>query len=888
MAYRYQPALAALGRDLSPVGMGELLQPKGLSVADRLRFTDAEGQIRVERLTQNNVVLGEFSLNLKTKSHWSQAAKTVGLKERELHARYLEFRRTGISDVTLGRSNAPVLPPNPPRFTLKDLTGGIPPADFPTFDEALAAEYAGVDPSICWDGTDDCCCLDVDFHGDLSAPPDWHNLSMHAEQVQPAPAWYWRSKSGGIHALYQRLAGIPADELAAVAGLYFRRMVGGAVELKHETRRPPASVVPIRCTPTSEIGALGSLYCEQSASDEEVAAWLTERGFIVGERYCHTACPVAPSERAAGNSPPVVIYPDHVYCYICAADGVLCGAKAPGWFPYFALCGESHDTLLKTCVDNFTHWDHAKYVVGRVIAEERLARQIYSACLRKRWGDDPRVDAVFVAGRRVLRFHDYWGEPGGRPLMLTRTSPILMDLPAAQRPPDEEGQCRPDGKRCEWFAQSVDLTAEGYPPLVTIWGCQLTANQDLPSRMVFTVLPTADLAPVNMRANRPRYIPAARRMKEEDAWTTIERAYPKVNRQLVKLLIAAKGCAEYCSGLPPFIFLMGPTGSGKTGSPMLAASICGDSVKIIPFNRDTVRLRQGMLNAKQSGSFAVFDEFLKQATAHKMPLDTAMEVLLGFTPNSVSHEMYIGPVALGTLPVCIWCDTTIPPEIQQHQQIGRRMIYHRLDSELSWEDPLRDSRICKPELLRVNGGSEYIAAANAILSDVIDAYFAPGPPSDFEVIAKKLGFAKLRDSDTNQDRREAIRTWFAALCSAPELTGPDKRRWPHPAWRMVYIRDSRGGKPDPLTDAWLALMDAGKPTESRAIAETDLQVCLGLSCPARLETKGNGERVVMRIANSDQSLFNGEMKSAMELEPNAARVGGSGDAERSESPAGGG
>lgn len=805
---------------------------------ERLVFSDGTKRGNrtktIVRRMRGDVIVAETSQYFDADHQFVAAAKSLGLDRQTVQLAV----RNQPADYIIGEARVE-------QFRVRPLTSSVV-TSFNTIREAIEHSLTVADSTIEWDATSGVCALDADFEPDLT------DARAFCMTVEPAPLAWWISRSGGLRLIYAAEQGWPADELAAAGSVaLLRRFPLAKIELLHRTRRPPGSELNWR-VPTTDVAAIKSMGGTTSLTDEDVQAWLISRGFEPGQRYPHDRCPVNPdASRAAGNAGPVLIFEDHVFCHICAADGICHGSKTPGYFPYAKLCGTVEQSLVRICASGFSHWGHARHVMGRILDNEQVARLAYSAVLRSSHGPhDPRLKTAFTAGEPtgLVRFDGYWATKTGQPVTLDRSSPILAALPAAQFLDGEE--IKPSRERMEWLAQTIDIAALGYPPLMPVWGFQLTRHQELPPNRIYTVLDR-----VKLPADRkPKYVPSGRRMPILDAWKLLETAYPLVNQRAVTLLLAAKGCSEARSGLPPMVFLTGPTGSGKTATVHLAAAIAGDKVSSVQFTPSTERLRAAILDAKSECSFAYFDEYLKLARSSKTGATEAMEVLLGFTPESRSHMLYVGSVPLGELPAFIWADTTLPAEILGHSQIGRRVHHVHMEESLAWEESLRASGVGRPDGIRQAGSAAMIAAANAILSYVVDEYFPPGPLTDFAVVAEQLGFKRLRDSDHASEQIESIKKFFELTCAAPALVPPESQRWPGLGYKLIDI--TRDG---PLQDAWMLLCDAKDQMNSRALEETDLKRALALKYPARFDRRTHGTKMVVRFISLDGQRVNEEL-----------------------------
>jgi hypothetical protein len=753
----------------------------------------------------------------------------------------------------------------------------------PTFDAALSLPDPPTDPVIEWDDVGSCCALDVDFHGERSNPERAADLAKFALTLTPPPDHWWITRSDGLRCVYTPRQHFTAEDLAAVAALeIIRRFPEAAIELNKRTRFPPDGKPRGGVSGTqASVDALRRLAGEYTSGDAEFAEWLAARDMVPGQRYPHTACPANPGARAEHNAAPVVVHEDHVYCYICAADGICHGSRTPGYFPAGRLCGEYEQGLFGLLVEHLTHWEHARLVVSRMFdgRPEALCRALYRAALRRRHGDDPRVVRVFTAGINLVRHEGFWADVNGEPVGFRAAMPAqLAELPAAMVA-DTEGNVGTSARAVEWLLHTGDISRYGYPPVVPVFGSQVSARIPPEGSKIYTVVHAPDLRGDADRWRRPRYV--ARSARHPDPWSVIERAYPGVRRDVIRLLIAAKGCTEAGAGLPPMLFFAGPTGAGKSASVKLAAAICGDRAVDVTYSTDTERVRAGLLTAKRAATFVLFDEFLKGAARAGRDPVSAMELLLNFTPDSVSHMLYVGPVPMGRLPVCCWSDTTIPPGVLEHAQLGRRLCVVRLHSRMAWERTQTDAGVMQPDLLRTRGPREFIDAANAILSDVMDEFFRERAPI-FREVARELGFPFMEECDVASERNESLRAFFGLLRKAPPSSYP---RWKDVSWKHIDL--NRDG--DPLVQAWRVLCDPKPQTASRVIDETDLQSVLGLRVPARLEKRSNGANLVVRLASAQEqdgrTLYNEELY-ALELEPGQANPDGPGDTVSHQPPGG--
>ncbi len=826
-----------------------------------LRFETLGTRIRVQKWQSKQggdpVLLASCDIRAdKTKQtdrEFRIGAESLNIPKTELMCYASAYAASGTSLFPLG---APTEKPYRVRLRTQSET-----LRFDTFEQALASA-THPDSVIEWESKEMCCAVDLDFHA--SPPPSLINSAM---ALRPAPWRWWITKGGGLRCVYLATDNQTANALAGLAALELLASYPTAgLELLSRTRTMPqgtqhgGSYITGVIDDTSD-GAR-KLQGKYTVEDAEYAGWLEARNFEVGQRYPHDLCPANPHVRAHANTAPVVVHDDHVFCFVCSADGVCHGSYTPGYFPAARLCGSYARSLFALCVENFTHWNHAKHIVSTLpglFGREELARCIYHAALARTHGTDPRVPLVFSQGENLIRYEAHWGDDQGKPVVFQEQRPQrLYSLPAALNV--EDGKLKPSMVRGEWLQHHGDISRYGYPAIIPIWGFHTTFKLEPVGWKVHKVLDTQSLRSEAMRERRPRYlVPSAR---VASPYAALQSLFPGLNVPFVKLLVVAKGCAELNAGLPPMIFASGPTGSGKSASIQIAASILGDHVGEVPYTANIERLRAGLMSAKKAGTFACFDEFLKGAAAQRKTPEQGMEVLLNFTPDSESHIIYVGPVPLGSLPVCVWCDTALPVEIIQHAQLARRLCWVRLPSRMTWEASLKAADIPGPGALRTHGDKTLIHALDSVLSEIIDEYLSATPV--FSTIVRALGFRMLEDIDVAREKEKVIVAFFDELALAAEVCPP--LQVGGSGWRRI----DRTQESVRLSQLWAALADASG-TASRALEETDLAQVLKQASVTRFECRTQGHFIYARFIHE-----------GVELQTNGSSVHGPGDAECSQ------
>lgn len=787
-----------------------------------LRLSAIGKKLKVERV-KNGEVIGSYAGYFLDTREQRKAARQCGVSE-DVIANVIKREPPAELRLTVG---------NPEQtFRVRGELQSAPATGFyPTVDAAL--HNATAEQVIEWQDNKTVCCLDIDF--DSKMVPNATKLLAFAATIQPKPIHYWLSRSGGIHAIFTALDNYDADELASVAAYHFlRRYPYCKPELLHRTRVAPGDVYT--SAGSTDVGILRSLLAENT--QEENTSFLSDRGWEVGQRHPHTDCPVNPSRRGEKNTNPVVVLADKIICYICQADGRRCGSKTPGQFPFSAITGGRVETKIAKAVENFVHWSHAELILRQRIDRPPLARAIYSALLKLKHGDDARIPVVFTAAEPfgLIRYQGYWCDYNGDTVRVAANSPILSSLPQALTC-DRVGNLDINLEAKDWLSQSINLSPKGYVPVTPVHGFQFTKWQELPEHKMFIVLHNATVP----EARRPKYL--AERDRHPEPWEEIEKSFPKIDRGLVELLLVARGCVEHRAGLPPMLFLTGPTGSGKTSHLQFAAAIAGDSPGTVHLERDVGRYYNALMSAKRKSGFVFFDEFFKRAKQAGLSSTQAMEDCLTFTEDKLVYMIHVGALPLGDLPLFAWADNEIPNEVLAHEQIGRRVFHRHLERELKWEPTLKEMSLDKIHELRRVCSDGLLCAMNTILSQVIDSHFL-SPVTEFAVVAQEMGFKRIRESGFAAENREGIKRFCDAFAAASDgMDETDCKRYGK-NWKKVKL-----DFPSHLLFTFQALQtpEEQDTINCRALAGADIASIMGLDSPVRYEFRKHGLTLLMRV-----------------------------------------
>lgn len=817
-------------------------------------------RIQLDKQDDEGNLLKRFSATFKSSDHFKKAAKELNLTQDQVTMYVDRFEKANTASVTY----------NLEKYECEDFTcfiRGIAasedtaiPLTYPTAKEAIEAAltYEGEvqAPIIYWHDKTYLAAVDVDTKEKKYTNDELTTLLL---TLQPRPSYSWITHGGGIRFIYTSMGNFSAEELAALCILTLSQtIVYDNIELKSSTRHPryindkEETAGPILVTPQSTDAPLAlRLLHKFSISDEAVQEWMQSNGLEEGKRYPHSKCPVSPTD--TGTSDCVLIGKHGIKCYICEAHGVRYGSSKAGFFPYSVFAASSDSSVLYRIIKHKCHFAHAEYFLRQAFGFTiGITGILYRALLKLVHSDlsDDMLNLIMTRGNNLIRLDKRWTNLWGEEYVKDLKS-ILSTLPSCKYI-SRTGDIRIDEEKLGTLQQTHDLTDYGYPGLHPIWGCRIGTHflQEEIKEKYHAVIPRP-IFRGHAKVFGPRYMPE---YDYEAAWNTIERVFPNCNRKVITLFIAARGIAEIEYGLPPFIFVSGPTSAGKTATISIASAIIGDKTTSIVWSNDIERLRQGILSAKESGSFVSFDEVVKQSRAKKQSPVAAMDFLLNLTPNSTSHKLYVGATSLGSLPVVAFTDNELPIEVRNDKQLSRRIVHVHLPNAVEWRSTILNHGLTNIEELRL-AGEEYANACDAILSYVIDMFFKSR--CSFMDIAELLGFATMSESEEQDDLNDQLRRLYTLTCEASDLTGSDKVRWSGKGWKLINRQDR--DKSD-IVKTWLEVCDGEEGdlfTKSRRCIEVDWQKLLDLKEPAICELKGHGiSKVAIRFKNASGTKTN--------------------------------
>ena len=507
-----------------------------------------------------------------------------------------------------------------------------------------------------WHGRSRLCVLDVDRRPGLE-PPDAEGA---LRSIGPQPTIWWRSRSGGVHYVFEADApgtgfGLTAEQKAGAFALCASALRSPSVlrlELLASTRAVPSGSSVTRCVSRYGVGDLVGALTQRGGADSvdpaAVAAWLEERGLEPGGRYGHERCPFAPGPGSRGD--PVVVHEDGIHCFRCA--GVTGRGSAP-WAKL--LRAEAPDVApdpLVAAASARVHWSQAELLLAAYapMLGPGVARAAYSALLTlfdpdstasaMAWGDDPRV--VRAEGGWV-----YW--PTGRiaPISCatTKTLPWARTMLAI-----------------ETAARAGEERLTGYTPIRPT-RC-LVDRPEVRGDVVLVPLPCATDAPLEGQV--PSLV---------DALTALRCAVGLSSEAAlaVQLLVLLGMRAQLVPATPGFLLVDGPTGAGKGFVTALAAGILGGRPAAVDVDDSSELSRSIGTSVSQGAALLVLDEVGKVGSmwAKSAPL-------LRLSTRVSWRELHVGHVSCAMTAGVVLTGSTLPSGLSTMTEFQRRMARVRL------------------------------------------------------------------------------------------------------------------------------------------------------------------------------------------------------------------
>ena len=690
--------------------------------------------------------------------------------------------------------------------------------------------------------------LDVDWHG--VAVPDAADRHALILGLQPQPALAWLTKRG-VHAVYEnREDYYTGEELAAAGAVWLYDTLAdteaapSGIEVLTRCRCPNPGAV-CRLDQTAQ-GLRGWLRLDREAAiDPQIARYCDKHAVAIGNKYAPSFCP---SGQCGGSGSPVAVLEDGIKCHRCAGHGRGPGNR--GFWSWNRLVGKRRSSQVREMARAWVYADHAARVLAEVYPfSHRVLRAAWQCFLKTLYEPkDPRV-GLSSKRRSIVRGYDgTWRDI--RSLTPYSNQDDWRGKPVSGMPSihhvirDEHGV--PEGLVVD-TDQLAKLrstaTLEGWPAIMPSYGGVLWGVHNRYTDNFVHAAPWPTTGTDDDRPPMFRYIPADKREADETAkaWAAIDKCFPEIHRAYLKLLIVAKAYAE--SGVEvPMLFVLGPSGAGKTLTAVLAALLCGERPEFVT---QLPKVEERVGQALMRSGMVVFDDLIKQIP--KRELMPFLSKFLSASGGGVyeHRQPYMPFIATRIRSALVFTDTNIPDKITHNLQIGRRFVVVDLASIVpQWRNTAGAGGV-----YAWTRDDKHRRHADLIVSEVLDEYvkFEDGLGS-FTTIAKRLGFPTVTESVQTKPAEEPDNTPVAA----PDYTPREVR---HHSPNAVAVRElfaaviageiptiDTGGKygeywleldTDPTTAAgmfWHSLADgpsAGIDEVSGAVHELDIGAIIG-------------------------------------------------------------
>jgi hypothetical protein len=177
----------------------------------------------------------------------------------------------------------------------------------------------------------------------------------------------------------------------------------------------------------------------------------------------------------------------------------------------------------------------------------------------------------------------------------------------------------------------------------------------------------SDLPPVDLGAEPPT--PEA----QERAWVGLEGYLPGIDRSYLSTILSAQLVAQRAIGTPPIVCITGPTGSGKTATQQLAASMVGTRAGAFELGESRATLRALGLLLTSGHNVTYVDE-----VGRIYDLYWRLEPILRANSKITYEAKYHNERTIRlTAPISL-LGSTLPTSVVRSPEIGRRAVGVRL------------------------------------------------------------------------------------------------------------------------------------------------------------------------------------------------------------------
>ena len=262
--------------------------------------------------------------------------------------------------------------------------------------------------------------------------------------------------------------------------------------------------------------------------------------------------------------------------------------------------------------------------------------------------------------------------------------------------------------------------------------------------------------------------------QEEDAWETVERKLPSIDRGYTKALIATRLYAQRGVGTPPIVVVTGPTGAAKTALQHLAAGMTGTRAGLLGLDSsdDTLR-RLGLLIT--GGAGIVFADEVGRIK----DLYWKLEPLLRANSTITFRAKYANESTVPLRVPISLLGSTLPPCIVRSPEIARRSVGYRL------RGAAKNWRVGGMEIADARTDPALRTALDVITSRVWWDLFELGPDGSWrDLCLGRYGAVEIHTLDlidpNGTGRDEAVRKLYETFRTAKEddlTNGSTWRGW---------------------------------------------------------------------------------------------------------------